>query len=141
MISQLIASLIVHVADIGQSFPSSPNFDYTPNQKIKIKIKIIVDGNHTTLTAIQYKAVDIWAIGVTSFYLLTQSKGFRTLRWQVAEDQTGKTTLPNGYDISAEGLEFVVQTTREIPTERLACAKAWVTEPGKALLHSPPEGR
>lgn len=73
---------------------------------------------------INHQAADLWAVGVMTFYLLTKVQGFAEWRSDIDNAQTADSLLPNGQQISSDGLEFILATTTWDSSERLTCEQA-----------------
>lgn len=84
---------------------------------------------------IDLKLADLWAVGVTAYYLLTKDKGFRD--WRSSDSLKTPSAdlwlLPGiqGRRVSADGLAFILKVTMESPDERLRWEEtsnhAWVS--------------
>jgi serine/threonine protein kinase len=74
--------------------------------------------------AIDHKAADIWALGATTFYLMTKSRSYLT--WRSAYNVTPliDNIFPDGCEISPRGRAFVLQLMLRDPKERPKCHEA-----------------
>lgn len=74
---------------------------------------------------VNYKATDIWSVGVLTFYLLTKSEGLYWRRQLNLSDTS--MSLPNDSTVSLTGMQFILQTTSDIPEERLKWDHTWLS--------------
>ncbi|CAH0045859.1 unnamed protein product [Clonostachys solani] len=67
---------------------------------------------------VDYQSTDMWAVGAMTMYILTRVRDFRKRRLECKDIQDASSILPQGYEMSSDGLDLVFKLTFESPSER-----------------------
>ncbi|VUC21058.1 unnamed protein product [Clonostachys rosea] len=67
---------------------------------------------------VDYQLTDIWAVGAMTMYILTGVGDFRRRRLECKDVQDTEKVLPQGYEMSPDGFDFVFKLTAKNPSDR-----------------------
>ncbi|CAH0042594.1 unnamed protein product [Clonostachys rhizophaga] len=113
------ASWWVKLADFGISKRTDSMFTVSGRAvgTLQYMAPELVDISETDLD-VNYQSTDIWAVGAMTMYILTGVRDFRKRRLECKDIQDASNILPQGYEMSSDGLDFVFRSTFESPSER-----------------------
>ncbi|CAG9977323.1 unnamed protein product [Clonostachys byssicola] len=113
------ASWWVKLADFGISKRTDSMFTVAGGAvgTLQYMAPEIVDRSETD-SDLNYQSTDIWAVGAMTMYILTGVRDFRKRRLECKEIQDAGNILPQGYEMSLDGLDFVFKSSFKSPSER-----------------------
>src|SRR5687767_12721337 len=67
---------------------------------------------------VDYRAADMWAVGVMAFYILTRQHGFRRRRQSFDDVEVMRQVIAPDCEISSNGIDFILKMTSLSPRHR-----------------------